>query len=337
MAIKRWEQIALKEFLFSARTASFYFVLPLLEDSLKKLKELETEKVKFLFPVKSFNHPKILELVSSFTSGFDVSNANEMRDVLPFLKNHHIIWSSSPYSAIIKEAHFNEASCAEIDLSGYRSLRIKPEFLQPQNRFGISPDKAIPLLINSTHLSGLHCHLSGLQITKEDYFLMIDHVKDYLAPLKRSIAVNLGGGFTRLTFEEIKEVTQRASAELPEHTLYFEPGRWISKNAGLAIGKVLSLEEEKLTVSLSAICHLRWSDQLYSISFAGSGQKINPHKYEIFGPTCYENDKLGDVTTDLKIAPGQPFILDQVSGYSVAWNHEFNGVEKADLVFLGNS
>src|SRR5690606_34059407 len=101
-------------------------------------------------------------------------------------------------------------------------------------------------------------HLSGITNKKDDFLKVINFLQKELGTIKRKLHLNFGGGFSQLDYEEIKEVVEYASAALRGHILYFEPGRWISKQCGIAIGKVLSIEEKVVTISLSAVCHLKW-------------------------------------------------------------------------------
>lgn len=343
MIDSKWQQVALKEFSSSKRNAALYFIIPKFKEALLSLKSLENEKLKFLFPVKSFNHPIILELVAGISSGFDVSNQNELDSVKPFLQDHHALWNSCPFNrAVSSDMAFHdlnsESGLQSLQDASRISIRITPSFLQPGNRFGLTIDKALMLLKKNPDLMAIHVHLSGIQNTKEDFFTLIHFLHNSLQEITKPLHINLGGGLSYLTLSDLTEVVELAKVILPRHSLYFEPGRWIAKQAGLAMGKVLAVENSNMTVSLSSACHLRWMDLSHDIIISGQKNSLGEKKtYQVYGPTCFEGDKIAQVELQLA-APleGQLIMINHISGYSYGWNHSFNGIEEADVVFLGN-
>ena len=60
------------------------FDLKKFEDNLKELKT-KIPNVKFIFPVKCCNTEKVLELVSKYEYGFDISNINEYNIIKKYL------------------------------------------------------------------------------------------------------------------------------------------------------------------------------------------------------------------------------------------------------------
>lgn len=114
-----------------------------------------------------------------------------------------------------------------------------------------------------------------------------------------------------------------------------EPGRLLVEDAGFACGPTTStrdLGDGRLlvTTALSRICHLRWSqvELVAKAPHPGTGVKAI-----IVGPTCYEEDVVGEWTVD----PSQiekRVVVRNVSGYAVAWNKSFGGVPEADVVFV---
>ena len=68
------------------------FDLRKFEDNLKELKT-KIPNVKLIFPVKCCNNEKVLELVSKYEYGFDISNINEYNIIKKYLNGH--FWSCS--------------------------------------------------------------------------------------------------------------------------------------------------------------------------------------------------------------------------------------------------
>lgn len=63
------------------------FDLKKFEDNLKELKT-KIPNVKFIFPVKCCNNEKVLELVSKYEYGFDISNINEYNIIKKYLNGN---------------------------------------------------------------------------------------------------------------------------------------------------------------------------------------------------------------------------------------------------------
>lgn len=341
MDTNKWQKLVIKEFISSDRRAALYFILSEFEQALQKLKSLESSNLKFLFPVKSFNHPQVLSIVSRYTSGFDVSNENEYNDIKSILRPEHLVWSSSPLNNKIPGVHINDLNSSKsFKLNDYSSfaVRITPDFLMENNRFGVESKLAEKYLKEIDTLGAIHCHLSGIMNKKEDFLKMLDEVSKLIAPIKKKMKLNFGGGLSLLSFDDLKEITTKASQLFPDHQIYFEPGRWISKQCGIAVGRVVACERNIVTTTLSAACHLRWLDVDAKMGFTSPGGNGTPITYNVYGPTCFENDRIGTLTMPIgSVEEGQLLVIDHVSGYSYGWNHAFNGVEKADIVFLGAS
>jgi hypothetical protein len=54
------------------------------------------------------------------------------------------------------------------------------------------------------------------------------------------------------------------------------------------------------------------------------------------GPTCYEDDALGEWTVEPGRFPaGGRAVLRNITGYAVAWNVGFGGIGPADVVMVG--
>lgn len=333
----------IKEFASSERKAALYFVLPEFRAALKELHSMKHPNVKILFPVKSFNDPKILSIVSEFTDGYDVSNANELESVRAFLREGQVVWSSSPYNQLLsEEVQFNDLNSSDglTELQDFSrvALRLNPSFLKIKNRFGMAKEKVRKALEENAQLSAIHIHLSGIQNTYDDYVNLSHFVSEVIQGLGRKLHLNFGGGVSLLSSDELRAVILHFSELFSDHQIYFEPGRWVAKRCGMALGRVLCVEGKNITTSLSSVCHLRWNDTQFYLSFTTHQNPTGElADYDVLGPTCFESDKIGEIkTSEGVIKPGQFVLVNHVSGYSYGWNHSFNGVDAADIVYLGN-
>lgn len=151
-----------------------------------------------------------------------------------------------------------------------------------------------------------------------------------LAPTWKDLATALRAE-ARATFPSLAA----RPAGLP---LLVEPGRLFALGAGFALGWVKAartLDDRELRVlDLSRICHLRWSQPSL---VAPAPRPGHARKLTFAGPTCYEDDLLGEWLVDdaHPYAPGTPVVLRDVTGYAVAWNAPFAGIPAATLRLVG--
>ena len=116
--------------------------------------------------------------------------------------------------------------------------------------------------------------------------------------------------------------------------LLVEPGRAYAAGAGFAVGTVMAareLDDRPLRVlDLSRAAHLRWSQpELVATPPAPrAGRAIL-----WAGPTCYEDDVLGEWIADPRHFPaGARVVLRNITGYALAWNTGFGGIAPASVI-----
>lgn len=220
-----------------------------------------------------------------------------------------------------------------------------------RSRFGVDvdPARARALLAEMAALAaahdrplGLHLHHSGVVPTSAARFLDSAAAALDLAAAAglRPAFFNLGGSWHGVA-DSLAAVWSALAAALraahPELPLLVEPGRLFARGAGFALGWVQaarSLDDRELRVlDLSRICHLRWSQP----ALVGPAPRPGAKKLTLAGPTCYEDDLLGEWHTDDASAypPGSPALFRDLTGYAVAWNSPFAGVPAATVRLVG--
>ena len=214
---------------------------------------------------------------------------------------------------------------AVLDGSGHR-----------RSRFGIDA-QAIRELVRAAagRPVGLHVHHGPVTATTADRFIAtVRAVLDAAAEAELVPRfLNLGGAWHGIA--DLAAALAEIRAAVPASIeLIIEPGRRVTEEAGFACGHVVlarELADRPLRViDLSRICHLRWSQ----VELVG----VAPHPGEargmlVVGPTCYEEDVLGEWTVAPgRLAAGDRIVFRHVTGYAVAWNTSFGGVPVADVV-----
>ncbi len=306
-----------------------------------------------LFAAKSFPHAEVRALAGELLDGFDAASTGEIselpaarvlsifdpsgRAIAPH-RGRVIVGCETPEQVAAAPPHAeiairisasitgrDPAVGAVLDGSGHR-----------QSRFGIEAS-SIRALVQAAagRPVGLHVHHGPVTATTAERFLAT--ARAVLAAAAEAELeprfLNLGGAWHGIT--DLAAALAEIRAAIPARIeLVIEPGRRVTQEAGFACGRIVVAREHAerpVRVSdLSRICHLRWSqvELVGAAPHAGEGRSVL-----VVGPTCYEEDVLGEWTVAPgRLAVGEPIVLRHVTGYAVAWNTRFGGVPAADVV-----
>jgi diaminopimelate decarboxylase len=311
--------------------------------------------IRVLFAAKSFPHPAVLALAARHLDGFDVASPGELAHMpaaamISICDPTGRAIASSPASrqARVIASIETAAQLAAAPASAEIAIRISASITgrdpavgavldgsgHRRSRFGLDDRTQIGELVALAAARGprwgLHVHHGPVTATTADRFLATAHAA--LALVDREPAfLNLGGAWHGIADLPAAFATLRAA--IPRTIeLVIEPGRTFAAGAGFACGLVTasrSLGDRELRViDLSRACHLRWSpvELVAPAPHPGRGRATL-----IVGPTCYEEDTLGEWTVDpLHVA--ERVIVRDVPGYALAWNTGFAGIPPADLI-----
>ena len=146
----------------------------------------------------------------------------------------------------------------------------------------------------------------------------------------------MGGGWD-LTDTDLASFIRNETREIT-----LEPGRFFSENFGYAFSRVNSIKDAAdatyLEGSISPSISMKWIRNTRFQVFPWGSEKMklkNPVFYG--GPTCFEGDTIqltDNDTSSLEVSVGDYILFNHISGYSLAWNHTFNGI-KAPVYYLG--
>jgi len=336
----------LKDFVAHERFACFYFDLAEIEKRARQLIQLASPQVRFIFPVKSFPNPEVLKIMAHTHMGFDVSNQTELEQVRPFVKSGDTLWSSSPVpwnteipGMLMDGGHLG----APWPEKATRSLRVcfhekKAGFV---SRFGVDLSELTPAMLSSAKLSALHFHQGQEPFNREGWIKAVEHIGDLVRSVPEISQINLGGGFANLTSDELGCLIELARKKIPDRLLYFEPGRWICGEAGKLLGRVTDCalfgQKAVVTSTLSRDCHLRWQRRRFEINLhpMKESEATSCTELLIGGATCHEGDSIGHLVDGRwSVARGDLIVVNGVSGYSLSWNHGFNGITAAEVQFI---
>ncbi len=306
--------------------------------------------VRVLFAAKSFPHPSVLALAAVRLDGFDIGSPGELaaarggRGLISIADPTGRCTGDAPPGAIVSIETPDQL--ARVPLHAGVAIRISASITgrdpaigailegtgHRRSRFGLSDPVAIAELASRArgrHL-GVHLHHGPLTATSAERFIASAVGALALCDFTPAF-LDLGGAWHGIV--DLAGALAAIRAAIPrEIELIIEPGRLFAQRAGFACGVVTAartLGDRELRVTdLSRTCHLRWSPVEL---VAPPPHNERGRKVLIVGPTCYEEDTLGEWTVD-PVVVAERVILRGVTGYALAWNTGFAGIPPADVI-----
>lgn len=334
-----------------ARGPALVFDRATLEANLRRIAgAAHAHEIRVLFAAKSFAHPDVLAMAAEALDGFDVASPGELAAV----SGAKLVSVADPTGAAIAGASGARVICvcetpeqaAAAPRDAEIAVRVSASALgrdpaigavldgsgRRRSRFGLETREAIAHVraAAGARSVGLHVHHGPVTATSGERFVATARAVQELAGFEPAF-VDLGGAWHGI--EDLPAAFAAVRAAIACE-LIIEPGRLFALGAGFACGRVGSardLGDRELRVcDLSRAAHLRWS-QPELVGYpphAGAGRSV------LFaGPTCYEEDVLGEWVVDpTHFPPEQRVVLRDVTGYAVSWNTGFGGVPPADVV-----
>ena len=311
-----------------------------------------------LFAAKSFAHPEVIAMAGELLDGFDIASPGELAQV----SAAKIVSIADPTGA----AGTADAACAvargarvivscetpeqaaAAPASADIAIRISASLLgrdpaigavldgtgRRRSRFGLEDAQHVARVRAAVGARrvGLHVHHGPVTAASAERFVASAQAAIELAGFEPAF-VDLGGAWHGI--DDLAGAFAAVRAAVPASIeLLVEPGRTYARGAGYACGRVLVARElgdrELRVVDLSRACHLRWSQP----ELVGYPPRPGEGRTVLFaGPTCYEEDVVGEWTVDPAHVPvGARVVLREITGYAVGWNTGFGGVPPAEVV-----
>ncbi|NVB80407.1 MAG: hypothetical protein HOV81_18590 [Kofleriaceae bacterium] len=332
--------------------ASLVFDLCAIEANMRRVADAaRASRITPLFALKSFPHPRVVELAAEILDGFDAASPAEVASV----PANRTISIADPSGAAI--AHAPSTGRVIVSCETVEQVRAAPPHADiairisasitgrdpaigaildgnghRRSRFGLDDRAAIAELARAAgdRRVGIHVHHGPITATTAERFIATARAALALVDTPPAF-IDLGGAWHGIA--DLHAAFAEVRRALEDLEILVEPGRLYADGAGFAHGRVLARRElpDRIlqVVELSRICHLRWSqvDLLARAPHPGEGAKV-----QLVGPTCYEEDVIGEWTVDPSQVADR-VVLRNVSGYALAWNTSFGGVPAADVIF----
>lgn len=338
-----------------------------LEANLARLASLQDQTgIKILHTLKSFNSREGLEVIANSLSGFSAGNQCEL-DMLEAITYQHIhtyspAFKSNEIETLMRHSStlsFNSliqwesyASKASIDCSV--GLRINPQLTLKQPKY-CNPNDAMRLgvpyqtflqTITGTPdafqtLEGLHFHVFCSQGLDGLKYLLAHITRHYQEILPRLKWLNLGGGHQltdeKYDYEGFIALINSFRSQHPHLAIIFEPGESVVKDTGYFITTILDIIPGEIPIVI-----LDTSIEAHLLDIAITKQKPavkgtthhpTPHHYQLSGMSCIAGDTIGNYYFEKALEVGESIIFENMMGYTIVKQTEFNGIKKAGFRF----
>lgn len=333
-----------------------------IEKNLKRFRAISNENnATWTMAVKALARPEVFDLASEHVDGYDISNINEWNKIKDFVNERHLIWFTNAnltkeLPVLRKEVKSEKLLVTVNDHLDYQYIkssdvpyliRVASSALTRQDsesRFGMELEAVSRLkneLLNDQNFKGFHTH-QGLvdhtpSILKNICQGIEENFKEFF---NRGLYYNLGGSFQAFSDDDLRESLNLLKGKFKVH---IEPGRAVFKDAGYAMAPIekffMDGDQLRIFTRLSFINHLKWSKPRFAgiLNFSEELEVISPGSLVFEGPTCYEFDKSEKIIleTPVSLTKGSLILLENISGYSSEWNAGFNGVDEAEVKFVG--
>lgn len=328
--------------------------------------------VQALFAVKSCPLPEVVALAHAQLGGLDVAGPGEQDEALALLPTTvSVTWPGAVDSArlaalatrhrviAVGETAAQLAAAAAVPGVELAARLSVSELLDEDapgglrvgglhaSRFGAAPAE-LPALRAAAgeRLRALHLHGGPLATSPARLARLAAAAVAAAEAAGLSLArLDLGGSLHGFALDApaagqttLAAALAAARAAVPASVeLAIEPGRVVVDGAGFASGHVVAARaiagREVRVLSLSRLCHLRWSSPRLVAPPPRPGQAV---AVTLLGATCSEDDVIADAKVPAEALPalGERVTLADVTGYAAAWNRAFAGVPAARVLVV---
>ena len=336
-----------------------------LQRNLSILKSVqERTGAKILLALKGFAMHRVFPLLKTALDGTAASSVNEAKlgrelfggelhvcspaysdadldELLPLVD--HLVFNSVPQ---LRRHQARAASFSEQEVS--IGLRINPEYSEVKttlynpcckdSRLGVRRDQLNGVDLNP--VQGFHFHTMCEQNsdTLERTIQVVERkFSEFFGGLRW---FNFGGGhhISRADYD-LDRLCRVIQTFQSRHGLqmYLEPGEAIALNAGILVGSVLDIVDDKtpnVILDLSATAHMPDVLEMpYRPEIRGAGLPgEKAYTYQLGGLTCLAGDQMGKYSFDATLKLGDRLIFEDMAHYTMVKNTMFNGVRLPAIV-----
>ncbi len=227
-----------------------------------------------------------------------------------------------------------------------------------ESKFGMDLDAAEKVFSNRAHypalsLCGIHVHIGSQIVTGHPFVEAFWKVLAFIQKLERHKVkikyLNLGGGLGVIYSNENPQTAgEFAKNILPlfkgrKYRLIFEPGRFISANGGILVGRVLYIKQTK--VKNFAIVDTGMNDLIRPTLYGAyhevwpllKNEKASKWVYDVVGPICESGDFLAKDRQLQELHPDDAVAFMTAGAYGFVMSSNYNSRPRpAEVLVSGN-
>ena len=227
-----------------------------------------------------------------------------------------------------------------------------------ESKFGMDLDAAEKVFANRARyqalsLCGIHVHIGSQIVTGHPFVEAFWKVLAFIQKLERHKVkikyLNLGGGLGVIYSNENPQTAgEFAKNILPlfkgrKYQLIFEPGRFISANGGILVGRVLYIKQTK--VKNFAIVDTGMNDLIRPTLYGAYHEvwpllkngKASKWVYDVVGPICESGDFLAKDRQLQELHPGDTVAFMSAGAYGFVMSSNYNSRPRpAEVLVSGN-
>lgn len=324
----------------------------------------ERTGVKILLALKGFAMHRVFPFLKTVLDGTAASSVNEAKlgrelfggeshvcapaysdadldELLPLVD--HLVFNSVPQ---LRRYQARAASFSKQKVS--IGLRINPEYSEVKtplynpcyqgSRLGVRRDQLNGVDLNP--VEGFHFHTMCEQNsdTLERTIQVVE--KNFLEFFSGLRWFNFGGGHHISHADyDLDRLCRVIKTFQSRHGLqvYLEPGEAIALNAGILVGSVLDIVDDKIPnviLDVSATAHMPDVLEMpYRPEVRGAGLPgEKAYTYQLGGLTCLAGDQIGKYSFDAMLKLDDRLIFEDMAHYTMVKNTMFNGVRLPGIV-----
>lgn len=343
-------------------TPYFKMNIDKLQKNLDDLSYIESETgAKVLHTIKSFNQTKALHIITETISGISIGNLNELPSYVdgayihsyaPYFRESDVVdiakkSDSMSFNSLYQWELYSEKVCGMTSLG----LRINPKLSIRQPKY-CNPNRSAWLGIDEVEfihdiarnperyngLEGLHFHVLCSQDLGGLKYLLA-HIEKHLSAIMPRIQwINLGGGhnFTGDKYDLVGLVAlvNDFGKKYPNIQLIFEPGESVVKDSGVFVTTIVDIIDNSIAILDTSIEAHMLDIAITNVSpeIVGASKENGEYLYQLTGMSCIAGDIIGEYYFDRPLEIGNELIFDDMMGYSMVKQTEFNGIKKAKFI-----
>ena len=317
-----------------------FYDLSQLEYNIKNVIEFEKKyNVKFLFPVKSFPHEKIIKIFAKYNFGYDVANNNEYSFIKEYIKDNFVSFNGINYNIEKVDTknviYYLNSLSATAKIEKFNGLRINPSIRHKSfSKFGITIEELKKIHNNYNNIESISFHFYEDNKYKKQKIIcqLYRKVKKNFPNLKY---INIGGNWDVLDKKKLEENLIYFRKNIDNNIkIFLEIGENWFENCGYLFTKIVAYNNvtNKKIYYVDAVKEsiAKWSVlKPLNLNLKHEDGLI----YIIAGSSCYEKDVFYVSQNRIDLNIGDVVVFKGLNGYSYAWNKEFNGSKKPEVIF----